>query len=153
VDDLTNVADLKNKVQMHRISLLKAREERDEANQKLQSLMHQLDIMQHEINMQKQEFNDKESSYISQIDDKSSLINKLQQSLNQMHDNQDKLMRDIKLERIELKKLSKEKETLKDQVASQKKQLEGLMKQSKYMKDFDDDFSLTLEEQLDNAND
>ena len=138
---------------MHRISLLKAREERDEANQKLQSLMHQLDIMQHEINMQKQEFNDKESSYISQIDDKSSLINKLQQSLNQMHDNQDKLMRDIKLERIELKKLSKEKETLKDQVASQKKQLEGLMKQSKYMKDFDDDFSLTLEEQLDNAND
>ena len=43
--------------------------------------------MQHEINMQKQEFNDKESSYISQIDDKSSLINKLQQSLNQMHDN------------------------------------------------------------------
>ena len=62
-------------------------------------------------------------------------------------------MRDIKLERIELKKLSKEKETLKDQVASQKKQLEGLMKQSKYMKDFDDDFSLTLEEQLDNAND
>ena len=153
MDDLTNVADLKNKVQMHRISLLKAREERDEANQKLQSLMHQLDIMQHEINMQKQEFNDKESSYISQIDDKSSLINKLQQSLNQMHDNQDKLMRDIKLERIELKKLSKEKETLKDQVASQKKQLEGLMKQSKYMKDFDDDFSLTLEEQLDNAND
>ena len=103
--------------------------------------------------MQKQEFNDKESSYISQIDDKSSLINKLQQSLNQMHDNQDKLMRDIKLERIELKKLSKEKETLKDQVASQKKQLEWLMKQSKYMKDFDDDFSLTLEEQLDNAND
>ena len=153
MDDLTNVADLKNKVQMHRISLLKAREERDEANQKLQSLMHQLDIMQHEINMQKQEFNDKESSYISQIDDKSSLINKLQQSLNQMHDNQDKLMRDIKLERIELKKLSKERETLKDQVASQKKQLEGLMKQSKYMKDFDDDFSLTLEEQLDNAND
>jgi hypothetical protein len=70
-----------------------------------------------------------------------------------MHDNQDKLMRDIKLERIELKKLSKEKETLKDQVASQKKQLKGLMKQSKYMKDFDDDFSLTLEEQLDNAND
>jgi hypothetical protein len=51
VDDLTNVADLKNKVQMHRISLLKAREERDEANQKLQSLMHQLNIMQHEINM------------------------------------------------------------------------------------------------------
>lgn len=57
VDDLTNVADLKNKLQMQKCQLLKVRVERDEHMANFNKLIDQHNLLQDDYQILKNQFN------------------------------------------------------------------------------------------------